>query len=72
MGAVNFFYNDLYPNMGATNTRNQTVPEAEDRNALAEEGKSVDNATVTPAKKNKIFLYLGVFLGIVVLLGVLK
>lgn len=69
---MDFYFNDLYPNQGFFNTRTQTIPEAEDKEALAENKEASVKAKVNPKQKNNIFIALAVLLGIVVLLGVLK
>lgn len=69
---MDFYFNDLYPNQGFFNTRSQTIPEADDKEALAENKEASVKAKVNPKQKNHIFIALGVLLGIVVLLGVLK
>lgn len=69
---LNFFFNDLYPNNGINNTRTETIPEAEDREVLGDDSKAVNNAQITPHKRKSIFLALGLFLIIAVVLGIFK
>ena len=69
---MDFYFNDLYPNQGFYNTRTQTIPEAEDKQALAENKEASVKAKVNPKQKNNIFIALAILLSVVVLLGVLK
>ncbi len=69
---MDFYFNDLYPNQGFTNTRTNTIPEADDKKALAENEKASVKAKVNPKQKNNIFLGVIALLVIVVVLGVLK
>ena len=69
---MDFYFNDLYPNQGFYNTRTNTIPEADDKKALAEDGEASLKAKVNPKQKNNIFIALGVLLGVVILVGVLK
>lgn len=69
---MDFYFNDLYPNQGFFNTRTQTIPEADDKEALAENKEAGVKAKVNPKQKNHIFLALGLFVVIAVVLGVLK
>ena len=69
---MDFYFNDLYPNMGFQNTRAETIPEADDRNALAENEKASVNAKINPVQKNKIWTAFLILLAVVVVLGVLK
>ena len=69
---MDFYFNDLYPNQGFYNTRTQTIPEADDKKALAENEEASVKAKVNPKAKNNIGIALLVLLGVVVLLGVLK
>lgn len=69
---MDFYLNDLYPNMGFANTRVQTIPEAEDKQALAENEEASIKAKTNPTQKKNIFLALAIFLIVVVVLGVLK
>jgi len=69
---MEFFYNDVYGNQGFYNTRTITIPEADDREALAENKESAVKAKTSPASKKNIFLALGVFVAIAFILGVLK
>lgn len=69
---MDFYFNDMYPNQGFLNTRAQTIPEAEDREVLAENKKSAVKAKTNPADKKNIFLALALFVIIAFVLGVLK
>ena len=69
---MNFYFNDLYPNQGFYNTRTATIPEADDKAALAENKEASLKAKVNPKQKNHIFLALAILLIIAVVLGVLK
>lgn len=69
---MDFYFNDLYPNQGFINTRTQTIPEPDDKQALAEDKEASVKAKVNPKQKNNIFIALAVLLAVVVLLGVLK
>lgn len=69
---MDFYFNDLYPNQGFYNTRTQTIPEPDDKKALAENEVASVKAKVNPKQKSGILLALGLFLVIVVVLGVLK
>lgn len=69
---MDFYFNDLYPNMGYLNTRMETIPEPDDKQALAENKEATDKAKVNPKQKNHIFLALGLFLIVTVILGVSK
>lgn len=69
---MDFFFNDLYPNQGVVNTRTQTVPEAEDRQALTEEGKQTVNAKITPKSQRGIWIGLIAIVVIGVVLGASK
>jgi len=69
---MEFYLNDLYPNMGFVNTRTETIPEADDRKALAENEQASIQAKNNPKEKKNIFLALALFLIITVVLGVLK
>ena len=69
---MDFYFNDLYPNQGFYNTRTQTIPEADDKKALAENEEASLKAKVNPKQKNHIFLALAILLIVVAVLGVLK
>lgn len=69
---MDFYFNDLYPNQGFYNTRMQTIPEADDKQALAENEKASVNAKTNPKQKNNTFIGLAVILGLVIVLGVIK
>lgn len=69
---MDFYFNDLYPNQGFYNTRTQTIPEADDKKALAEDEQASIKAKVNPKQKNNIFIGLAILLVVVVVLGVLK
>lgn len=69
---MDFYFNDLYPNQGFYNTRTQTIPEADDKKALAENEIASIKAKVNPKQKNNIFLALTIMLIVVVVLGVFK
>lgn len=69
---MDFYFNDLYPGQGFNNTRTQTIPEADDRKALAENEEASVKAKVNPKQKNHIFLALGILLTVVIVLGVFK
>ena len=69
---MDFYFNDLYPNQGFYNTRTQTIPEADDKKALAENEQASIKAKVNPKQKNNIFIALVILLIVVVVLGVLK
>lgn len=69
---MDFYFNDLYPNQGFFNTRSQTIPEAEDKEALAENKEATLKAKTSPKQKKNILLALGLFVIIAVVLGVLK
>ena len=69
---MDFYFNDLYPNQGFYNTRTATIPEADDKKALAEDETASIKAKVNPKQKSNIFLALAILLIIVVTLGVLK
>lgn len=69
---MDFYFNDLYPNQGYFNTQSQTIPEADDKVALAEDKEASVKAKVNPTQKNNIFIALAVLLGITIFLGVLK
>ena len=69
---MDFFYNDLYPNQGFYNTRSQTIPEPDDKQALAEDEKPTVKAKVSPKQKTNIWVALLVLLAVVVVLGVFK
>ena len=69
---MDFYFNDLYPNQGFYNTRTATIPEADDKQALAENEVASVKAKVNPKQKNNIFLALALLLIIAITLGVLK
>ena len=69
---MDFYFNDLYPNQGFYNTRTATIPEADDKKALAENEEASVKAKVNPKQKNNIFIALTILLAVVVALGVLK
>lgn len=69
---MDFYFNDLYPNQGFYNTRSQTIPEPEDKEALAENKDASLKAKVNPKQKNNTWLALAVILIVVVVLGVFK
>lgn len=69
---MDFFLNDLYPNQGFFNTRTQTIPEADDKKALAEDEKPTLKTKVSPTQKSSIWVALVVFLVVAVVLGVIK
>ena len=69
---MDFYFNDLYPNQGFYNTRTQTIPEADDKKALAENEEASVKAKVNPKQKKNIWLALAIILIVTVLLGVLK
>lgn len=59
---------DIYPNMGAINTFDNTVPDPDEQVALAHVDES-DKASlaVDPAKKKSVYTWLGIFLILCVL-----
>ena len=69
---MDFYFNDLYPNQGLNNTRTNTIPEADDKKALAENETASSNAKMNPKQKNNIWKALAIRLVVVVVLGVLK
>lgn len=69
---MDFFFNDIYPNQGFYNTRSQTIPEADDKQALAEDKEASVKAKVNPKQKNHIFIALAVLVVLTVVLGVFK
>lgn len=69
---MDFYFNDLYPNQGFYNTRTQTIPEADDKQALAENEESSLKSKVNPNQKKNIFLALALFLIVAIVLGVIK
>lgn len=69
---MDFYFNDLYPNQGFYNTRSQTIPEPDDKKALAEDESASVKNKVSPKQKNNIWLALAVILIVVAVLGVLK
>ena len=69
---MDFYLADLYPGQSFSNTRAQTIPEADDRKALAEDNESAVKAKTNPKTKSNIFIGLGILLAIVVVLGVFK
>lgn len=69
---MDFYFNDLYPNQGFYNTRSQTIPEPDDKEALAENKEASVKAKISPKQKNNIWLALAIILIVTVVLGVLK
>lgn len=69
---MDFYFNDLYPNQGFYNTRSQTIPEADDKTALAENETASVKAKVNPKQKNNIWVALIILLIVAVVLGVMK
>ena len=69
---MDFYLADLYPGQSFNNTRTQTIPEADDRKALAEDNESVVKAKTNPKTKSNILIGLVILLAVVVALGVLK
>ncbi len=67
---LGFYFNDLYPNQNSgVNTRTQTIPEAEDKAMLADEGTKNVNTSVTPTKRKHIYIALAVIVALIVLFG---
>ena len=71
MGGLYFNMADMYPNMGMSTTRLQTVPEAADQNSLVDDQ---DAAEATQAKhgtasSKSILISIGIFLVVMVLLA---
>lgn len=69
---MDFYFNDLYPNQGFYNTRTQTIPEPDDKKALAENEQASVKAKINPKQKHNIWLALAIILIVTVVLGVLK
>ena len=69
---MDFYFNDLYPNQGFYNTRTQTIPEADDKKALAENEEASLKAKVSPKQKSNIWLAIVILLIASIVLGVLK
>lgn len=69
---MDFYFNDLYPNQGFYNTRTQTIPEADDKQALAEDEKASLNAKISPKQKFNVWTAFIVIIAVVIMLGVLK
>lgn len=69
---MQLYYNDLYPNQGLVSTANQTIPEADDKKALADEGTQNINVKATPKERKNIWIVLAIILGVGILMGVSK
>ena len=67
MGAINYPMSDIYG--GFAGTTEQTIPEAEDQNALVDDQKASDTTHVTTSNKNKIYLAIALILIIVAVIG---
>lgn len=67
MGAINYPMSDIYG--GFAGTTEQTIPEAEDQNALVDDQKATDTTHTTTANKNKIYLAIALILIIVAVIG---
>ena len=70
MGALNMYIRDLYPNMGAQDTRTLVQPEAKDRVAMTDEQPSAQKAQVNKGvSSKKIFTAILLIAGIGFVLG---
>ena len=71
MGALNFSFGDIYPNLGSGTTRLLTVPEAEDQTSLVDDQEMAQAAQVqhSPQASKNIILSLIIIFVVMVLLG---
>lgn len=71
---MNYFYNDLYPNTAnSSTTASETIPESGDKQALEEENTTATvNKDVTPNKKRKMLIALGLVVAVFIFLGGVK
>lgn len=69
---LNHFMGDLYPNMGFSNSRYLSIPEADDQHTLVDNEEQAKEHQVkhSPADSKKILLAIGLFLLVFVLLSV--
>lgn len=61
---------DIYPNLGLIETSTLATPSVDDREALNEDTSVAEKASENEASKKRIFLVIGIFILMVVFLGV--
>lgn len=66
-GAVNFMYGDVYG--AGFSTTEETVPEAADQNALVDDQKSAEVASVNGQKRVPVLLAVVAVIGLAFLIG---
>lgn len=69
--AMNYFYQDLYPNMASPTLESSLLlaPEKDDQEALAENDKVSDEASNTESRRGMIWLAVGLIVAMVILFG---
>ena len=68
-GALSYSLRDLYPTMGITDTSDEVITEAEDREALTENASDAETASNKFARGKFMLLGVGVLLAVVFFLG---
>jgi hypothetical protein len=66
---MNFGLADLYPSMGFYNTRNTSIPEAEDQAVFVDEEDIKKNKIVDGKQKNSIWGTIIIVLAVIILLS---
>ena len=66
---LGFSMADLYPNFGGVDTSTLATPETDDQDALNEDTKVAEEASVTEAKGKNIFLAFVVLIALIVFFG---
>lgn len=66
---LGLYMKDLYPNFSGIETSTKVMPDVNDQDALNEDVESSEKVRTEEASKKKIFLFIGLFIIFVVLLG---
>lgn len=69
---MDFYFADMYPNMGVINTGIQTIPEAADKAVIEEDVKEQTSATVTPKSKKNMLIGIIAIIVLMIVFGVIK
>lgn len=69
-GSVNFLYGDVYG--AGFSTTEETVPEAADQNALVDNEKAAETASVNGKKKFPVMMAVGLLLILAFVIGGIK
>lgn len=69
MDGLGLYLKDLYPNFAGLDTTAETIPEAEDKDALHEDMEQAEKVSVKESSKKNILLALAVMAGLVIFFG---